>query len=107
MAEKLECLKLKRQVLRGIITKLRQEANSLLEADSIESSALRRLKTIQGILREKPAGLKTLDEEITDTCLIDEVENETMEAEELLGTIVECINHISSVKYLRKSKGAG
>ena len=38
-----------------------------------------------------------MDDEITDTCLIDEVEKETIEAEELSGTIVKCINHISSV----------
>ena len=68
MAEKLERLKLKRRGQRGVVTKLRQEANSLLEADSIESSALRRLRTIQGILREKQAGLKMLDGEITDIC---------------------------------------
>lgn len=65
----------------------------MLEADSIESSALR----LQGILREKQAGLKTLDEEITSTCLINEVENETMEAEVLSATIVKCIDHISGV----------
>ena len=94
MTEKLERLKLKRRGQRGVVTKLRQEANSLLEADSIESSSLRRLRTIQGVLREKQAGLKTLDDEITDTCPIDEVERETIEAEELSGTIVECIDHI-------------
>ena len=49
--------------------------------------------------------MKTLDEEITDTCLIDEVENEMMEAKELSGTIVECINHISSV-ILEKTEGS-
>ena len=48
MAEKLEHLKLKRQVQRGIVTKLCQEADSLLGADSIKSSALRCLRTIQG-----------------------------------------------------------
>ena len=105
MAEKLERLKLKRQGQRGVVTKLCQEANSLLEADSIELSVLRRLRTIQGILREKQAGMKMLDEEITDTCPIDEVENEMMEAEKLSGTIVECIDHISSV-VLEKTKGS-
>ena len=69
----------------------------MLEADSIESSSLCRLRTIQGVLREKQAGLKTLDDKITDTCPINEVERETIEAEELSGTIVECIDHISSV----------
>ena len=96
MAEKLERLKLKRRGQTGVATKLRQEATSLLEADSIEPSSLRRLRTIQGVLREKQAGLKTLDDEITDTCPIDEVDRETIEAEELSGTIVECIDHISS-----------
>ena len=81
MAEKLEHLKLKRRGQRGVVTKLHQEANSLLKADSIESSALRRLRTMQGILRENQAELKMLDEEITDMCPINEVENKTMEAE--------------------------
>ena len=58
--------------------KLRQEANSLLEVNPIESSSLRRLKTIRGILREKQAGLKTLDEDI---CPIDEAEKERIEAD--------------------------
>ena len=97
MSEKLERLKLKRRGQRGVITKLRQEANSLLETDPVESSSLRRLRTIQGMLREKQTVLKTLDEEITDTCPMEEVEKETIEAEELSGTIVECIDHISSV----------
>ena len=105
MAEKLERLKLKCRGQRGVVTKVCQEANSLLEADSIELSVLRRLRTIQGILREKQAGMKMLDEEITDTCPIDEVENEMMEAEELSGTIVECIDHISSV-VLEKIEGS-
>ena len=97
MAEKLERLKLKHRGQRGVVTKLYQEATSLLEADLIEPSSLRCLRTIQGVLREKQVGLKTLDDEITDTCPIDEVERETIEAEELSGTIVECIDHISSV----------
>jgi len=97
MAEKLERLKLKCRGQRGVVTKLRQEAISLLEADLIETSYLRHLSTIQGVLREKQVGLKTLDDEITDTCPIDEVERETIEAEELSRTIVECIDHISSV----------
>ena len=54
-------------------------------------------------MREKQAGLKTLDDEITDTCPIDKVDRETTEAEELSGTIVECIDHISSV-ILEKTK---
>ena len=44
--EKLECLKLKRPGQRGVVMKLRQQANSLLKADLIESSSLRRLRTI-------------------------------------------------------------
>jgi len=38
-----------------------------------------------------------LDEEITDMCPIEEVEKETIEAEELSETIVECTDQISSV----------
>ena len=97
MSKKLERPKLKRRGQRGVITKLFQEANSLLEADPFESSSLRHLKTIQGMLREKQTVLKMLDEEIIDMCPMEEVEKETIEAKDLSGTVMECVNHISSV----------
>ena len=68
MAEKLERLKLKRRGQRGTVTKNRQEASSLLDADTIEPSSFRRLKTIQGLLEEKRVILKALDEEIIEAC---------------------------------------
>jgi len=48
MSEKLERLKMKLHGKRGIVTKLHQEANLLLEAYPVESSSLCRLKTIKG-----------------------------------------------------------
>jgi len=75
MSEKLERLKFKLRGQRGVVIKFRQEANSLLE---VESSSLRHLKTIWGILREKQTGLKTMDE---DKCPIDEVEKQIIEAD--------------------------
>ena len=74
MAEKLERLKLKRRGQRGTITKNRQEASLLLDADTIEPSLFCRLKTILGLLEEKRAILKALDEEIIEACELTEVE---------------------------------
>ena len=64
MTEKVERLKLKHRGQRATVTKNRQEANSLLSAETVEPSPLRRLKTIQGLLEGKQAILKELDEEI-------------------------------------------
>ena len=92
MAEKLERLKLKRHGQRGTVRKNCQEASSLLDADTIEPSPLRRLKTIQGLLEEKRAILKALDEEIIEARELTEVEQETVESEEVSELIVECID---------------
>ena len=46
----------------------RQEVSSLLDADTIEPSLFRRLKTIYGLLEKKRAILKALDEEIIEVC---------------------------------------
>ena len=97
MAEKLERLKLKRRGQRGTVTKNRQEASSLLDADTIEPSSFRRLKTIQGLLEEKRVILKALDEEIIEACELTQVEQETVESEEVSELIVECIDRIKSV----------
>ena len=74
-----------------------QEASSILDADTIESSSFRCLKTIQGLLEEKRAILKALDEEIVEACELTEVEQETVESEEVSELIVECIDRIKSV----------
>ena len=97
MSEKLERLKLKRRGQRGTVTKNHQEANSLLEAEKLEPSGIRRLTTIQRLLEEKRVVLKGLDEEIIDTCPLNEVEQETIEAEEISELIVECIEQIKAV----------
>ena len=97
MTEKLERLKLKRRGQRGTVMKNRQEATSLLEADTIEPSLLRCLKTIQGLLEEKRAILRALDEEIIESCELTDVEQETVDSEEVSELIVECIDRIKGI----------
>ena len=80
MGERLERLKLKRRGQRATVTKNRQEATSLMGAETLEPSSLRRLRTIQGLLEEKRAVLRTLDAEITESCPLDEVEQETVDS---------------------------
>ena len=81
----------------GTITKNRQEADSLLEAGTIKPSLLCHLKTIQGLLEEKKAILKALDEQIIESCKLTEVEQETVESEEVSELIVECMDRIKSM----------
>lgn len=97
MTEKVERLKLKRRGQRAIVTKNRQEANSLLSAELLEPSSVRRLKTVQGLLEGKQAILKELDEEIIESCPLADVEQETVDSEEISEAIVECIEQIKSV----------
>ena len=97
ITEKLERLKLKRRGQRGTVTKNRQKASSLLETDTIESSLLHHLKTIQCLLEEKRAILRALDEEIIESCELTDVEQETVDSEEVSELIVECIDQIKSV----------
>ena len=78
MAEKLKRLKLKHRGQRGTVTKNHQEASSLLDADTIELLSFYCLKTIQGLLEEKRAILKALDEEIIEACELTEIEQETL-----------------------------
>ena len=58
------------------------KVNRLLEA-KVAETIINSSKTIQGVFREKQAGVKTLNEKIYDTCLLEEVDKETVEAEEL------------------------
>ena len=53
MSERLERLKLMHCGQRGTITKNRQEANLLLEADTLEPASIHHLTTILGVLEDK------------------------------------------------------
>jgi len=94
MTKKLERLKLKRRGQMGTVTKNHHEADSLLAADSIEPSSIRRLTTIAGVLEEKLTVLKMLDKEIADTCPLEEVEQETLDSDEVSCLIIECLSQI-------------
>ena len=54
-------------------------------------------KTIQGLLEGKQAILKQLDEEFIELYLLEEVEQETVDLEEISEAIIECIEQIKSV----------
>ena len=66
-------------------------------AETFQPSSLRRLKTIQGLLEEKRAVLGALDVEIIESCPLEDVEQETVDSEEISESIVECIEQIKSV----------
>ena len=94
MIQKVEHLKLKCHGQRATFTKNRQEANLLVSAETVEPSSLRHLKTIQGLLEGKQAILKELDEEIIELCPLEEVEQETVDSEEISEAIIECTEQI-------------
>jgi len=77
MSERLERLEMKWHGQRGTITKNQQEANSLSEADTFEPASIR-LTAILGVLEDKLIILRALDDEISDTCSLKEVEQETL-----------------------------
>jgi len=97
MTKKLQRLKLKRRGQMSTVTKNHQEADSLLAADIKEPSLIRRLTTIAGVLEEKLTVLKMLEEEIADTCPLEEVEQETLDSDEVSCLIIECLSQIKSV----------
>ena len=68
-----------------------------LSLRKLEPSGIHHLTTIQHLLEKKQAVLKGLDEEIIDTCPLSEVEQETIESEEISELIVECVEQIKSV----------
>ena len=93
MSERLERLKLTRCGQRGTVTKNCQEVNLLLEADTLEPASIYHLITILGVLEDKLIILKTLDDEFSDMCPLEEVEQETVESKEVSGLIIECVSH--------------
>ena len=94
MTKKLEQLKLKRRGQMGTVMKNHHETDSLLAADTIEPSSIRRLTTIAGVLEEKLTVLKIFDKEIVDTCPLEEVEQETRDSDEVSCLIIECLSQI-------------
>ena len=80
MAEKLVRTRAKRGGNRGVITKLMNEAEGLINADEIDEQ---RLKIIADSMHEKLTLVKSLDEEIIESCDVEEIANEIEESEDV------------------------
>ena len=74
--ENIERLKAKRRGHRGVATKLIQEAKAIIESPEISNLNRSRLKIIDGLLDEKQKILQGMDEDVLNSCKIDEIEKE-------------------------------
>ena len=73
MAEQLVRTRAKRGGNRGVMTKLMNDAEGLINADEIDEQ---RLKIIADSLNEKLTLVKSLDEEIIESCHMEAIANE-------------------------------
>ena len=80
MAEKLARTLAKSGGNRSVMTKLSNEANDLLEVESINKQ---RMDFITASLNEKLNLVKTFDDEIIEDCAVDEIEAEIQESDEI------------------------
>ena len=86
-----------RRAHRGVATKYIQEAKTLLDTGMIEDRALRRLKVISDLLREKARELKGMDERVLAVCPTDEIKREVEEAEGINARVVKLQAEIETV----------
>ena len=94
MSGGLDRLEARRRGQRSVVTKHVQEVKSLIEVESLENAALRRLKTISRLLEEKAEVLRSLDKQIIKECPTEEIEREI---EEIKVKIVDSLAEIYSV----------
>lgn len=80
MTEKLVCSCTKHGGNRSVMMKLMNEAEGLLKAETMDKQ---RLEIIAELLDEKLELVKSLDEEIIETCKVEEIEDEMVESDEL------------------------
>ena len=109
MAEKLVRTRAKRGGNRGVITKIMNEAEGLINADEIDEQ---RLKIIADSLSEKLTLVKSLDEEIIESCDVEEIANEIEESEDvnlrvlfMLQSITDATSSKSNDKGISSVKG--
>ena len=86
-----------RRAHRGVATRYIQEAKTLLDTETMEDRALRRLKVLSDLLREKARELKEMDERVLAVCPTDEIEREVEEAEGINARVVELQAEIETV----------
>ena len=91
MSEKLARTRAKRAGNRSIITKLLQEAECLIEAEPIDEP---RLKVLAATLDERLNLVKSFNEKVIETCEVDEVESEIVEADEFNSRVMEIVRKI-------------
>ena len=105
MEESLERRKAKRAGHRGVVTRYLQETRSLLDKETIDDKARRRLGVLRGLLQDKSEILKRLDEEILAGCATDNIEGEIIEADEISSKIIETLTEMRSVVESSESVG--
>ncbi len=87
--ENIERLKAKRRGHRGVATKLIQEAKAIIESPEISNLNRSRLKIIDGLLDEKQKMLQGMDEDVLNSCKIDEIEKEIEDSDTIRSRILE------------------
>ena len=109
MTDKLGRTRAKRGGNRSVMTKLMNEADGLIHADEIDEQ---RLKIIADSLNEKLTLVKSLDEEIIESCHVEEIANEIEESEDInlrvlfmLQSIMEATSSKSNDKGIFTVKG--
>lgn len=89
--EKLSRIKAVRAGNRGVITKLRKEAEGILKESDVDKG---RLQTISGLLEEKLRLIKELDSQVLDLCDVSDIEPEIDEAEDVISRTLDVQRHI-------------
>ena len=97
MTDTLKRLKMSRRAHRGVATRYIQEAKTLLDTETMEDRALRQLKVLSDLLREKARELKEMDERVLAVCPTDEIEREVEESEGINARVVELQAEIETV----------
>ena len=91
MSEKLARIRAKRAGNRSIIAKLMHEAEGLFKAEPIDET---RLKVLATSLDERLNLVKSFDERVIETCKVDEIEREMVEADEFNSRVMEMLRKI-------------
>ena len=91
MSEKLARIRAKRAGNRSIIAKLMHEAEGLFKTEPIDET---RLKVLATSLDERLNLVKSFDERVIETCKVDEIEREIVEADEFNSRVMEMLRNI-------------
>ena len=91
MSEKLARIRAKRAGNRSIIAKLMHETEGLFKAEPIDET---RLKVLATSLDERLNLVKSFDERVIETCKVDEIEREIVEADEFNSRVMEMLRKI-------------